>query len=414
MGIKYTSDEVLLERYKAYMEHGTFRKAADALGLTERTMQRSAKEAAKRGLLGTKPVLPGYKVAQITSQLDANGNVFRESIKQKPEHGEVHEVPDGHLIKRISALTNADGEVINKWIISEPEKNQFLQACVDTFTDIEPIDILPHVPLSTDDDDLLSVYPVADVHFGLKVFGKDGTGDDFDMDIAEQRFKAHYLKLLHKTPQSGTALIPILGDFFHADDDKNMTPQSGNILEVDGPPVEVMPRGLDLILWLIQCVVSKHERVVIKVMRGNHDKNSWIAIWLALTMAYKDADRITVDQDPADYWFFRWGVNLLGFHHGHRIKPEEMAGAMVSECSSDYGECSFHHFYHGHLHHFRSIEHLRVIVECMRTLASKDTFHAGKYQSGRGLISDTWDRNTGLEDRSFVLMKPQIKFATTI
>jgi len=135
---------------------------------------------------------------------------------------------------------------------------------------------------------------------------------------------------------------------------------------------------------------------------------------LALQEHFRNEPRVSVDTSEADYWFSRWGVTLIGLHHGHRMKPEEMAGSMATECAEDWGQTLYRLFLHGHLHHFRAKDVLGVHVECMRTLTPPDAHHAGKYGSPRSLISITLDKEEGEQSRASVNLKPIRRSATKL
>src|SRR5690606_39980575 len=88
---------------------------AKALDVSHETVQRSMRLAAERGLLGTKPVLPGFRISQTTS------TPHGDFVQQKPEHGEEFIIPDGHRVKGVSALVDAEGREIIKWVKTREE-----------------------------------------------------------------------------------------------------------------------------------------------------------------------------------------------------------------------------------------------------------------------------------------------------
>jgi hypothetical protein len=129
---------------------------------------------------------------------------------------------------------------------------------------------------------------------------------------------------------------------------------------------------------------------------------------------FKNEPRVIIDDGQADYWFYRFGKNLIGAHHGHRLSQSEMAGSMATECRQDWGETLYHWFLHGHLHHFIVKEIMGVRVECMRTIAEADGFHAGKYPSGKSLISVTLNKDGGEEGRAIINIPPVKKRASHV
>ena len=106
--------------YKAHGNHATKAGAKEA-GVPLPTFKSRVNVAAARGLLGFKPVLPGFRVSQTTTQQDGAGNVTAEFIQQKPDRGAEFAMPAGQVVKGVSALVDPDGREIVKWIKTREE-----------------------------------------------------------------------------------------------------------------------------------------------------------------------------------------------------------------------------------------------------------------------------------------------------
>jgi transposase len=87
-----------------FLRYRSKREAAKALGVDESSFYRRLRAASKFGMMGTKPVLPGYYLHRTSTQLGPNGELQREWIQQRPEPGDEFAVPDGHVVKGVSAL----------------------------------------------------------------------------------------------------------------------------------------------------------------------------------------------------------------------------------------------------------------------------------------------------------------------
>src|ERR1700691_1984285 len=85
-------------------------RAAIALGLGRAAFQHRLHRAAILGLAGTEPVLPGFAIKSVSTQKDDAGNTQKEWIQQR-QLGEEFKLPDGHVIKGLSALTDSDGRI---------------------------------------------------------------------------------------------------------------------------------------------------------------------------------------------------------------------------------------------------------------------------------------------------------------
>lgn len=406
------SEDKIAEIIEDYQRTGSYRKTADNLGYSNSTVRKHIGRAAAVGKMGTAPVLPGFRLSKTTAVYDQHGELVREFVQQKPESGGQFNVPDGHAIKGVSAYLDAQGNVTAQWVKTREgtlSPEQMAETIKEAFADWLP----PPFPAGSPSevcDDLLTVYPIADVHLGLRAVA-DESGADFDLGIASERFRDTTSRLFDRSPNSGTALILQLGDFYHVDDDLALTPTSKHSLQVSDRMLDIAKCGVQLMVDYVYHALKRHERVIVKCLKGNHDINAWVGLYIGLDQHFRDNDRVTIDGGAADYWFFRWGSTLIGAHHGHRMKPEEMAGAMAMECREDWGETDYRVFFHGHLHHLIVKEVLGVRVECFRTLAEPDAHHAGKYGSGKSLTSITIHKTAGEDGRAIINLPPVKKRA---
>jgi hypothetical protein len=235
------------------------------------------------------------------------------------------------------------------------------------------------------DSDLLAVYPMGDPHFGLYSYAEE-SGDNFDLVIAERITCEAIDRLVSSAPKAATAMLLNLGDAFHADDSSNQTPQSGHALDVDTRFAKVAQVGLRALTHCVRRLLEKHEKVIVWNMVGNHDPHS--ALWLSLCMDafFSNEPRVTVDLSPSLFKFYRFGKVLIGAHHGHGAKTNDLPLLMAADRPLDWGATEFRHWLCGHIHHWTAKEHPGVVVETFRTLAGKDAWHAGKgYRSRRDM-----------------------------
>jgi predicted phosphodiesterase len=411
------TDEYLTKIVHAVQTLGSCAAAARELGKSDRTIRDQYKRAEKRGLTGRAPKAPdGFEVKQVSEQTDKNGNLKSRSVKYTHEVGGEFQLPAGRVIGKVTTQVGPGGEIEKEWIRhnwDELSPFQITQLVNDFVKTLPWTRLKATEPPETCNENLLTIYPLADLHLSMRATA-DEAGEEYDLERAQALFTEKSGQIIQKSPPGGTALVAYLGDWTHQDDDKNMTPRSGHILQVSSSLYRAAEAGLQLaILHTYRCL-SHHNKVKIKVVRGNHDLHSWIGLVLALQEHFRNEPRVSVDTSEADYWFSRWGVTLIGLHHGHRMKPEEMAGSMATECAEDWGQTLYRLFLHGHLHHFRAKDVLGVHVECMRTLTPPDAHHAGKYGSPRSLISITLDKEEGEQSRASVNLKPIRRSATKL
>jgi Bacterial regulatory protein, Fis family len=400
-------EDVLLDTIKVLEGHqGNKSAAAKELGIDRHTLRNRLASAAKRGLLGTKPVLEGFEITRTTAEVK-DGEVVREFITQTPAVGDQpFEVGAGRAIGKITSQVK-NGNVEREWIRTSPEQQAILDAIQAAFKQWEG-HATPYPAPAYTDDNLLSVYPIADQHNGLLAWGKE-TGEAYDLRIGADRLRSSMKRLVAQSPASHRALVINLGDWQHTDDQKNMTPKSGNILDVDSRYFKILTTGVQLQQDCIDMALAKHGEVTVVNVPGNHDPHASVALTVATAAFYRDEPRVKVWSDPALVWFYRFGATLIGATHGHTMKPDRMAMTMAAHCPIDWGLTQYRYFYFGHIHHETAKEVGGVRCESFQTLAAKDAyaFHGG-YNSGQSLSSITIHRHDGEIGRHRVNIPPPI------
>lgn len=344
---------------EAIESEGSERKAAKALGLGHGSISnavgRLRKRAARQGYAPghwTGGVAPGYVTGKVTVAVNAKtGEVERYWQRQHPDAAKTEET-----LREFAAML-AEGVKGLAPVAKAPKRS---------------------------DEDLMCIYPMGDPHFGMHAWWADA-GNDFDLKEAEHLTCAAVDRLVASAPAARTALLLNLGDMFHADNQKNQS-QSGHQLDVDGRWAKVQQVGLRAMLHCIQRLLEKHEHVIVRINRGNHDGHSAYALSLMLSCFFHDEPRVAVDLSPAFFWYHQFGRNLIGSTHGDTAKGPDMPSIMASDMPEAWGATSHRYWYVGHVHHSDLKEYRGCTVEYFRTLAARDAWHAGQgYRAGRDM-----------------------------
>ena len=74
-------------------------------------------------------------------------------------------------------------------------------------------------------------------------------------------------------------------------------------------------------------------------------------LFRCLGIAYESEPRVTVKFYPDETFAYQFGNTFLGFHHGHRLKPDVMAGVCADRYNKMYGNTQFRYLHSGHIHH---------------------------------------------------------------
>lgn len=335
--------------------------------------------------------------AEAARQLGVTKNAVNEAIATvkaraakagySPEHAMTRPVPDGFMVKGVSTYYDEEGKARGQWVKSTVDRDR-MEAIMREFALTLAEDVKGLAPITPapghSDEDLLCLYPMGDPHFGLHAWWQDA-GEDFDLGIAERLTCGAIDRLVASAPPAHTAVLLNLGDMFHADNQKNVT-QSGHQLDVDGRWAKVQQIGLKASIFGVKRLLEKHQKVIFRINRGNHDGHSSYALSLMLSCYFHDEPRVEVDLSPATAWYYQFGKVLIGSTHGDTYKGPDMVSIMAADRPKEWGETKHRYWYVGHVHHQDSKEYRGGVVEYFRTLAARDAWHAGQgYRAGRDM-----------------------------
>jgi hypothetical protein len=402
---KDLTQEELVDAANAYKDAGYVQtEAARMLGLPRQTYQHRLAAAARAGLLlNTPAAMPGYIVKKHSAKLDEDGNVLHEHIQQVPETGAPFELPKGHVVKGISTLVGADGGKIVEWIKTKEGERSIedtVQALKDAFADFTPTAYLRPSP-SLVQEDLLTLIPLADWHIGMHSWHREN-GENWDTKIAEKVLAEAAQDLIASTKRSGTAVVLGGGDLIHSDNNENKTARSGNALQVDGRYQKIVSIAGRVVVRTVDAALMRHRKVIVRILPGNHDEHSSVAVAYFLMAWYRNEPRVEVDVDPSLFWWLRFGHVMLGATHGHTVKIVKMPGIMAHRRAEDWGATKFRYIHGFHLHHKEVLatEGNGVISEIHQAPIPQDAWHYGAgYLSGRSMQAITYHRLYGEVDR---------------
>jgi hypothetical protein len=363
-----------LEILEALDTHGSQRKAAKALGVAKSSIDGALAR------LNARAAIQGYS----------------------PAHDMTKTVPDGFKVKGVSTYYDEEGKPRGQWVKSSADESrreemlrEFAASLADGVKGLAPF--VP-APATEQRDDLLCVIPIGDPHFGLKVWSQEG-GGNFDLEIAERLTCSALDRLAASAPPAHTAILLNLGDHFHADSQNNTT-TAGTTVDVDGRWAKIQQVGLRAMLHCINRLLERHQKVVVRINRGNHDKHASYALSLMISCYFHGNPRVEVDLSPAAVWYFEFGTVLLGSTHGDTIKGDKLVAVMAADRPEQWGRTKHRYWFVGHIHHSDIKEYPGGIVEYMRTLAPGDAWHHGQgYRSGRDMRLVVFHREHGEVER---------------
>jgi len=406
------SDAEKQRRIYEYYKTGSINKAAINLGISRKALSKSLKRwgiktqdddasRAVRGEIGGPPIpaiaVPpdGFVIRQNNGQYDAEGNLKQQWIKTSQGDTDGYKVPAGHTIKGESAFLDANGNIISKWVKTrKDDAGNLIEAFREAFAGYKGG--APEIPEPSGvANELLCVYPIPDLHFGMLAWASE-TGSSYDMKIAEETALYSLNTLISRSLPARHAVLLGLGDFYHGDDQRNVTPGSGHQLDVDGRHAKVFAAGARLAIKMVELVAAKHLLTEFVSLSGNHDITSSMCLRVALSLFYANNPRITVNMDPGIAWYRRHGKCLIGATHGHTAKMDRLPGMMAADRPEDWGLSKYRSFYTGHVHTDNVREIAGVRVESLQAIAARDAWNASSgYRSGRSMSAITHHAEEG-------------------
>lgn len=299
-------------------------------------------------------------------------------------------IPDGHRLKGVSTLVDEQGKVRLQWIKTDLEQQQWhtiINAVLERIPQI--ITPLPPVrPTLIHANDLLALYPLADLHIGLYASLQDAERD-WSLRDAVAMFQRCIDDLISRTPRAALAVLANLGDFTHTDNLINRTPKSAAPLDASGRFIEIAQAALELAAYAIGRVAEHHGFVNVIWQPGNHDEATSLVMQSALALLYRDDARIRVHQSGSRTHCIQHGRVAIGFTHGDTIKASALPLLMANDYPEIWAATRYRVWHTGHLHHKAVIdERVGCIVEVHQSPAPRDAWHQQQgYRSLHSLCS---------------------------
>lgn len=377
---------------------------AKKTGLTATSVREHLRKAAawhaRQGHSGFNPVLDGFEIARTSAQIGPDGETQKQWVTQKPERGPEFDLPAGHRVKGVSALVDGENRVIAQWVKTglDGAGVDFRKAIEEAFAHLG--DHVAPVPGPKGlDKDRLSILPIADVHFGALAWGRE-SGEDYDMQLAAADLKATASDLIQRSGAAARILILDPGDYFHANDSRAVTPQSGHHLDVDSRHAKVAELGVELTAHIIEEARRKFAEVEYVKLPGNHDPEMSIMLAIAMQQRFRNDKRVHVARPGERNFVKQFGRCMIAAAHGDMLKLSGMAGWAAARHPEIWGRTVHRYGYTGHVHRRTAEEAGGMIVESFAAVTAKDAWNAAMgHNAGRRMVLITLHKERGEIDR---------------
>ena len=373
--IEFTTTDRQKEVVNAVIKNGSAKKAAKELKCDRRTVD--------------KMIVRLEKIAA------SNGVA--------PHRDLTHQTAEGFQAKRISTAYKEDGSVALQWVIQEPDKqslqqrlNYMLEGIKDDLTGFKKA-VKPPAKVNAD---YLAMYIIGDHHFGMLADSETKLDDDdWDVKIATQILLDSIEKLSDRVGDAEVGVLLNVGDFFHADSSKNET-TAGTKVDVDTRISRTFKLAGRLFQILVEKMLKTHKKVVVINVRGNHDSDMACHLSSCLEIIYDNEPRVEVLQNYSKFIHYQWHNNLFVFHHGDRIKHEQILQTVIKNLDDEWSQSKNRYCHLGHIHHHIAREVGSMHFEHWGSLTSTDQWHSDSgYGAERSMTAVVYHKDHGEDSR---------------
>lgn len=320
-----------------------------------------------------------------------------------PHRDLTHQTAEGFQAKRISTAYKEDGSVALQWVIQEPDKqslqqrlNYMLEGIKDDLTGFKKA-VKPPAKVNAD---YLAMYIIGDHHFGMLADSETKLDDDdWDVKIASQILLDSTERLANRVGDAEIGVLLNVGDFFHADSSKNET-TAGTRVDVDTRIGKTFKLAGRLFQILVDKMLKTHKKVVVINVRGNHDSDMACHLSSCLEIIYDKEPRVEVLQNYSKFIHYQWENNLFVFHHGDRIKHEQILQTVIKNLDDQWSQSKNRYCHLGHIHHHIAREVGSMHFEHWGSLTSTDQWHSDSgYGAERSMTAVVYHKDHGEDSR---------------
>ena len=292
-----------------------------------------------------------------------------------PSVGMVHPTVSPFIVKGVSTFYNEKGELAGQWVktkVDDELREEAIKAAISALCeDVERAK--PTAAPKGVSEKLCNLFTMTDCHVGMRSW-KHETGENWDLEIAEQTLLAAFSHLVRSTPKAKYAFVNQLGDFLHFDSLSPTTPTSGHVLDADSRYSKVVKVATKILRCVIDEALRTHEQVIVLLAEGNHDPAS--SVWLRhiFGLLYENEPRVKVIESEIPYYAHRHGDVMLAFHHGHLKKNDALPLLFAAQYPLIWGATKKRYCHTGHWHHEDVREHNGMKVTQHATIAARDAY----------------------------------------
>lgn len=243
---------------------------------------------------------------------------------------------------------------------------------------------------------------ITDPHLGMLCF-KGDSDHSWSLEECSKMCMWAIDSLLDRAKVYGTfdeIVFPFGNDFMHHDNLLHTTTRGTP--QPEGVAFQyVFENAIKLATMMVDRLAAIAPVKIVQIS-GNHDQVASFSLGHILNAYYRNNPNISVDVSRSPYKFYRFGTNLIGYDHGHHIKPIRLAAIMAHECREHWAQTTYREWHCGDQHRKGSgspviMEEQGVGIEYLPALTPPNAWHRQKgfnWQQ-RGAMAFVWDHDEG-------------------
>lgn len=282
---------------------------------------------------------------------------------------------------------------------------KYMEVAKDLFSkEIKPLKVTPKKENKELNKNKLLELTGIELHLG-KMSWSGETGQDYDKNIAQQRFYTIYNEIVEQqeVEKCDTCLICVGNDFFNSDT-VNATTTKGTPQTNDLRWQKLFNIGLELYTKMILGLNDKFNNIEIRLQSGNHDKMASFYLYTALSCYFKDYSNIHFSNDYKDVQCYIWGKCGIFFSHGD-ANLKRLIKSIPAEFYEEWGKTIFRELHLGHLHKEVVVDDdSGMITRRVGSPTATDQWHYEERFIGATQKYQTfvWDKEKGLQNIKYI------------
>lgn len=294
-------------------------------------------------------------------------------------------------VKSVKFWQSASGEqrysvvTMNQWHQFRDIKKEFLDLVIQ-----ESPKVSEYTYEKFDDPTVVEI-SLPDIHYG-KVTGEGP-------DKIEEHFMKAVIDLYGKVSNLNVEriILPIGNDGLNSEGYSKAT--TAGTPQTDYMGWRESFRGYWKLMDTAIMYLSQFAPVDVVVIQGNHDYERMFYIGDLLQARFEGNPNITVDNSLEERKYYQYGVNMILFFHGDKVKGDKIPLLMATEQPIMWSQTKFREAHLGHFHKEMLNEFMGTKVRFIPSICGNDEWHKNKGYIGTMRVGQVhiWSKTRGYE-----------------